>query len=271
MKEKNKYIVLGIIVIMCCCFVWQTIQINRISREIIEKDKEIISLSEEIEELRYELIRIGLIDIIHYDSKKFNYLAIGNSITKHGKCDYWWNEIGMAASDVDKDYYHIVSSYLEEYSGKKVVSYAVNFSQWETNGHDRAQTFGDIKKYLSEELDLVTIQLSENVSDLTTFESDFEELVKYVHSECPNAQIILVDEFWDSTRSQIKKGVANKFEIPFADLSEIRGCSEYQSYMGAMVYDSDGGKHIVEHAGTAGHPGDSGMQYIADAIIALLK
>lgn len=32
----------------------------------------------------------------------------------------------------------------------------------------------------SEELDLITIQLSENALDLSTFELDFEELIRYV-------------------------------------------------------------------------------------------
>lgn len=49
--------------------------------------------------------------------------------------------------------------------------------------------------YLSEKLDLVTIQLSENCSDTTTLEYDFREMVEYVQEKCPNAQIIIVDDF----------------------------------------------------------------------------
>jgi hypothetical protein len=39
-------------------------------------------------------------------------LAIGNSITTHGKCSYWWSNAGMAASDELHDYFHIVKNIL---------------------------------------------------------------------------------------------------------------------------------------------------------------
>lgn len=42
-----------------------------------------------------------------------NILFIGNSITLHGKCNYWWGEWGMAASDKEKDYVHQLVKRLE--------------------------------------------------------------------------------------------------------------------------------------------------------------
>ena len=47
-------------------------------------------------------------------NNEFNYLAIGNSITQHGICDYWWNKHGMAASKEDKDYVHLVKNGIED-------------------------------------------------------------------------------------------------------------------------------------------------------------
>lgn len=35
-------------------------------------------------------------------------LVLGNSITLHGECSYWWGEWGMAASSRDKDFVHLV-------------------------------------------------------------------------------------------------------------------------------------------------------------------
>ena len=43
---------------------------------------------------------------IKWKDGAFNYLAIGNSLTLHGICEYWWNECGMAASSLEKDYVH---------------------------------------------------------------------------------------------------------------------------------------------------------------------
>lgn len=203
-------------------------------------------------------------------ASEFRYFAIGNSITWHCKCEYWWNEVGMAASQKGKDYVALVAADLKE--RYDVVSYeALNFAIWETNAHDRSQTLSTLDPYLSADLDLITIQLSENASNLATFERDYEALILYVREKCPNAEIVLVDEFWQANKSVMKKRVAEKLNMPYADLSEIQNDPAYQSSMGQIVYGDDGVKHAVDHAGVAGHPGDKGMRYIADAIIKVME
>ena len=74
-----------------------------------------------------------------------------------------------------------------------------------TNGHDRGETLSLLDGLLSEELDLVTIQLSENASDLSTFESDFEELIRYVQKGAPVAQILVIGDFWDKEQKDEMK------------------------------------------------------------------
>lgn len=206
----------------------------------------------------------------------YNYLAIGNSITKHETCDYWWQEDGMVASTVDRDYFHMVGSYLEQKYGE-LTSFAINGGVWECQTYDRTEVLllGLWDGYLGEELDLVTIQLSENVMDTSTFEADFREMVTYVAEKCLNAQIIVVDDFWSDERSALKKEAveqinADGYDVDWVDLSEIRGDSEYQAGMGAIVYDADGNEHTIEHEGVAAHPGDKGMEYYAEKIISLL-
>lgn len=202
---------------------------------------------------------------------EFNYLALGNSLTRHGVCDYWWNDTGgMAASTVEKDYVHRIAAYLEEkYS--EVHAFSLNFSRWE-KATERAETLSFLNPYLDPGLNLVTLQLSENARNLETFEEDYDELVKYIHEKAPDAQIIIIDNFWVSEeKAEIKRRVASKNGLAFADLSAIKGKAEYQCGMGTVVYDPEGGSHIVEHKGVAGHPGDLGMEYIANAVIEQLK
>lgn len=125
---------------------------------------------------------------------------------------------------------------------------------------------------MGEELDLVTIQLSENASDLSTFESDFEELIRYVQKGAPDAQILVIGDFWDKgQKDEMKHKACEDTGVEFISLDEIKGLGEYQCGMDTTVYDSDGSSHTVEHSGVAKHPGDLGMKWIADRIIDVVR
>lgn len=227
----------------------------------------IAQLQEELAALKEAMSSLNTKTDAAIHTADFNYFAIGNSITIHETCDYWWNEIGMAASVAEKDYYHIVTAALEAKYGE-VESNVFNFATWEVQAHDRAQTLSLLDPFLYEQLDLVTIQLSENASDLSTFKQDFEELIRYVQAKAPNAQIIVVGDFWDAGEKTIlKRTAANATGVTFVSLNDIVGDPEYQSAMGAIVYDPEGGEHEVDHGGVAGHPGDKGMEYIAQTIL----
>lgn len=200
----------------------------------------------------------------------FDYLAIGNSITKHGLADYWWGDWGMAASDADHDYYHIICDELEDKN--TVNSAVVSGYTWEVQSHDRDEALETIDPYLTSGLDLVTVQLSENASDLSTFEADFSSLLRHIREKCGDeTQIIVIDDFWSDERSGIKKAVAEELGVDFVDLSDIRGKDEYKAGMGTKVSGEDGEEHIIEHSGVANHPGDEGMRIIAERIIQYVR
>lgn len=233
----------------------------------INQNEKISELQNDITFLKTELKEQNNSKRVNYSDTAFNYVAIGNSITKHVINDYWWNEIGMAATSQDKDYVHLISSYLEDLHGEVCMN-AVNFSVWEMQVADRAETYQILDYYLDERLDLVTIQLGENVNDIVTY----EELINYIHKHAPHAQIIVIDDFWSGDdKSTLKKKAANNTGADFVSLSLIKGSPEYQCGIGATVYDSEGREHIVQHDGVAAHPGDKGMKYIADAVISVIE
>ncbi len=203
------------------------------------------------------------------EEEVFKYFAIGNSITKHQKCDYWWNEIGMAASAAENDYVHLVTAGLKE-KYKNVQAEAYNFSVWEiTASKERSQTFSILDPMLAEDLNLITIQLSENAATtLSGIENDFVRLVRYIQGKCPDARILLIDDYYYAERGALKKSAADRCGLTFVSLEEIRGKSEYNCGMNTVVYGDDGSEHTVTHAGVAGHPGDKGMEAIADSVLA---
>lgn len=241
---------------------WQSEQIHILQADNVNLYNQITSLQNEVNKLH---------GIKEYSDDAFNYLAIGNSITVHRVLDYWWNESGMAASAPQNDYVHLVANGIKEIYGN-VCFYAVNYFSWEEQAYDRAETYEVITPYLSPKLNLVTIQLGENIRDTNTLNSDLEALIKYIQQEAPNAEIILIDDFWyNQVNEQIKKDVAQKMGVQFISLDEIKGDPEYQCGVGSVIYDAEGGQHVVEHEGVAVHPGDKGMSYIAEAIIETIK
>lgn len=236
--------------------------------------------SQDIATLRGQLSKLGaqveLLDKqckvkLSFADDSFNYLCIGNSISKHPITDFWWNENGMAASTLDKDYYHRVVDYLKQ-KHEKVNAEVVNLAVWEVQSHDRGETLDFFKPYLSDKLDLVSIQLGENASNIDTFKQDYIELINYVKKSCPKAKILIVGDFWEcKDRDEQKKAAALACNVDYVSLEGIKDNQEYFAGIGTVVFDRDGKEHIIEHDGVARHPGDKGMEAIAGKVVEKLE
>lgn len=256
MKKRIHFIVILVFVYMC-----GLISYGFVKHEIQQNEK-IMMLSAQLENKDLD---------INFSEDGYNYLAIGNSITLHEINDYWWNECGMAASKETEDYYHKLCEKLKDEYGK-ISTYAYNFSIWEIMATDRAETLALIEPYLDKNLNLVTVQLGENVTNLNDFESDFEYLLEYIAEKLPNSEIIVIGDFWEKdNRDSIKEKVCLGGGWKYVDLSEIKDSSEYECGINTIVYDKEGNGHTVTHSGVALHPNNKGMSYIADAIFDKIK
>lgn len=177
----------------------------------------------------------------------------------------------MAASTLEKDYYHLVIDKLKQ-KHEKVNAEVVNLSVWEVQSHDRAKTLMFFKPYLSDKLDFVTIQLGENAFNIDTFKQDFIELINYVKKFCPKAKILVIGDFWEyKDRDDQKKNAALACNVDYVSLEEIKDNQDYFAGMGTVVYDKEGKEHIIKHEGGARHPGDGEMNAIAGRIVEKLK
>ena len=263
--------VLGAIKLVGCEKV-QDESISFLKTEVSNLWKKVNSLEDENTRLKQELSALNKQKTKTYSKGSFNYLAIGNSILVHETNEHWWNEIGMAASSVDKDYFHIVTSYLETIYGN-VDSCAFCLPAWEMQYYDRSECLQLLDDYLSPNLDLVTVQLGDNANDeLITYEDDFIELLEYIKDAAPKAQIIVVGDYFEADgRDEIKIRATEKCGADYADISSMRNNPEYLCGMGTTVYDAEGNPHEIDYIGIAMHPGDKGMLYIADAIIDCIK
>ena len=100
-------------VLLLCVFINRENRFRDVIAELRENLKE---RDEQISSMRSELAALkGETDTApdETDSDTYRYLALGNSLTWHRKCDYWWNECGMAASRAENDFVHVVEEIVE--------------------------------------------------------------------------------------------------------------------------------------------------------------
>ena len=206
----------------------------------------------------------------------FRYLAIGNSMTIHRIDDLWWGEWGMAATTRDSDYVHRVQAGLNERFGTTSISIC-SFIPWEqaASGADRLSMLSEIEPYLNENLDLVTIQLGEGITDVTDLTSDYEKLITYIQAHAPNAQVMIIGNFWaNADVDNAKQQAAANCNATFIDLSPLttpENEAVFRSSVGAQVWGDDGQIHTIEDYTAGAHPNDQGMGWIATYILEALQ
>ncbi len=198
------------------------------------------------------------------DGKGFRIMFVGNSITIHGyKDDIGWlgDNYGMAASSREKDYVHLVVEKLREEMGK--VSYCIaSVSSWEAdykNGSKYLERFSEACDFAP---DIIVMRFVENCSgenyDKEIFYREYSKLFDYFNPQ-KKSRVILTTSFW--------KHPADGEIIRFG---KDKNCTTI--YLGDLGED-DSMKAIglFKHSGVANHPGDKGMQAIADRIIKAIK
>lgn len=192
-------------------------------------------------------------------------LVIGNSITKHERCSYWWHNGGMGASRIEKDFGHIIMKNLP-------INYEVeilNFYVWEMFAHDRAESLEYLDKYLGEKIKIIIVQLGDNVLYNDSLYLDFMDLIVFLRNRVPIGKIMMVGNWFllDEKVEEIKRRISKENDIIYISLEDICNKDEYFVGLGTKIYDDTGKEHVVNHDGVAIHPNDKAMQYIADKIL----
>ena len=179
-------------------------------------------------------------------------LVVGNSITLHApKPEIGWHySWGMAASAEEKDYVHVLFSKLKA-AGKDVFMRVHQMAYWERNFLTE-----NIEALYAEDHafdpDILVFRLGENVPDaaIPHFKAAMERLIHYI---CPNGKVVYTTTFFKNhpldaaIRETAKARGENVAEIGY----------ETRDWMAIGLF---------EHDGVQIHPGDLGMQVIADRI-----
>jgi DUF1680 family protein len=189
---------------------------------------------------------------------------LGNSITLHGPSDavQWAGNWGMAASEEQKDYVHLVASALAKRTGKMPALMVANIADFE-RGHATYDLEANLKKFFDFQPDIVVVAIGENVPALsskpsqTAYQTAFLKLLEALQRHGRPA-IFVRSCFWaDPTKDAIMRECSAAAGVRFVDVGSL----------GRDAANAARDERYFPHGGVAGHPGDQGMQALADALL----
>ncbi len=190
-------------------------------------------------------------------------LFLGNSITLHGPAPKigWTGNWGMAASAEDKDFVHVLTSHIAKAAGGKPQIKVKNIADFERN-LTAYKLPDELREELAFEADIIVIALGENAASPKTDEAkaEFESAFTNLFAELKKhgqPTIFVRSQFWqDADKDKLMKKTCEAAGGTFLDISKL-GFDE-ANYARA--------ERKIDHVGVAGHPGDKGMQALADAL-----
>ncbi|WP_188439142.1 SGNH/GDSL hydrolase family protein [Belliella aquatica] len=219
--------------------------------------------------IQYYLIFVALIfigcsdqEVTEVGPKPKNILVLGNSITWCPPTPEvgWNNAWGMAASEPSKDFISQLRAKLQVES-PEIVLKGVNVFPFE-RGFDNFD-FAAYDSLLDFKPDIIVIRYGENV-DASTVESDNLKIaslnfMNYFFEDRPS-KVIVTTTFWNNaiTNDQLRRLAAEQNW----ELVELSDLGDYQENMAIGKFDN---------VGVATHPGDLGMERIANRIFSGLK
>jgi alpha-galactosidase len=195
-------------------------------------------------------------------------LVLGNSITKHGpKPDIGWTgNWGMAASSEDKDFVHLIQRALAAPTGTKPTVMAVNIAEFERN-YATYDIEAKLKDASTLGADCIILAIGENVPSLATgearaqFKAGVLKLLRYLKGT-RNPRIIVRSSFWaNAAKDEVLKQACEETGGIFVDISSLG--KDESNYARS--------ERPFKHEGVARHPGDKGMQAIADALVGAIR
>ena len=185
-------------------------------------------------------------------------LFVGNSITLHGYRPEigWYGRWGMAASAEEKDYVHLTMKNVTAIDPDAAFCIC-QVADWERNfrhGEEVLEQFAYARAF---EADIILLRMVENCPkkeyEYDLFLQQLDKLVRYLDST-GKAKVIVTTGFWKHPADEALRAWAKANNAPLCELGHLGEQDEMKAI------------GLFEHSGVANHPGDAGMQAIADAI-----
>lgn len=192
-------------------------------------------------------------------------LFLGNSITMHGITEGLWDyKSGMAASSIQNDYVHILCKELSQRYNVNLRIKIFSIANYERNFVDyKDEYFTFLSEYSP---DIVILQMGENISSeiLKKNTSLFINKCSNLMSSFSTTQKIVTLPFWgDSYKNEILTKVALNSKSCIVDLSHLGSGLDKRCFAFS--------ERKYKNKGVGMHPGDFGMQQIANCIFSVIN
>jgi hypothetical protein len=173
----------------------------------------------------------------------------------HGIVEGLWDyEAGMAASDLEHDYVHVLLNKISREKQYGIEYIVINIADFERNFEQF--NYARLEMVKNFEPEIILFQIGENVSteSLKTkgklFVKNYMEMINY----CNSKNTIVCLPFWPNREKiNVITEVALNAETYLVDLS----------HLGIEPLNRAKSENKYDHAGVAAHPGDYGMNNIA--------
>lgn len=195
-------------------------------------------------------------------------LYLGNSITLHGPAPKigWTLNCGMAASAPEKDYVHLLTARIAKAAGGEPQIMVKNIADFERQFETYDLEAG-LQAELAFEPDLVIVAIGENVPALASdeakakYQAAFARLLDTLKKH-GNPAIVVRSSFWADPAKDDGMGRASAdSKAVFLKIGELgRDRANFAT-----------SERKFENAAVGNHPGDKGMQAIADALWAAIE
>lgn len=204
----------------------------------------------------------GLVTFFNNNGNGKRVLFAGNSITRHGYAPQigWNNDWGMAASDIEKDYVHILIKNIRQTDSDAAFCIA-QVADWEReylNGETVLDKYTDASDFGA---DIIIMRMIENCPydkfDSEKFIEEYKKLMQFLDKR-KKAKFIITTGFWKHTGDDAVRQVAKETGYPLVELGDLGEMDEMKAI------------GLFEHEGVANHPGDRGMAKIAERIFRYL-
>ena len=186
-------------------------------------------------------------------------LFVGNSITRHGILPEigWLRDCGMAASEQGNDYVNTEAAELWKKDPDAVIGIC-QAADWELAYRNGESVYPQYISARAFGADVIVMRVIENCHwkefDHSAFQREYLKFIQYLNPG-KMAKVILTSGFWKHPGDDRIREVAEENGWAFVYLGDLGDRADMRA---------DG---LYEHSGVAHHPGDSGMQVIAERIL----